>query len=274
MRKTHTDTPADHIQTVSHALAGGLAMTLLQHDAMLRLRGGAPILQRTACRMAIRGQMDVNKRRPTVAPNMTPLGPTAGIPASTSTSQTAAAPGVVVEQPVSQQAYVPSYRVPLFGEALLSAVSLELTHRGTQLMHHLVFPIVACPPSAIQKRMLPVLYNITGQYETLNGTPPAGYPDALKFNGPGPELINGRLAQWGFVSAALGEAQTGKHIAEQLQDSWPSVLAWSALIIWASLVPITKGAKRESFGGVHAQERDHPLPLGDAGLCCTAGSGD
>ncbi len=72
--------------------------------------------------------------------------------------------------------------------------------------------------------------------------------DALKFNGPGPELINGRLAQWGFVSAALGEAQTGKLIAEQLQDSWPSVLAWSALIIWASLVPITKGAKRESFG--------------------------
>ena len=35
---------------------------------------------------------------------------------------------------------------------------------------------------------------------------------------------------------------------EQLQDSWPSVLAWSTLIIWASLIPITKGAKRESFG--------------------------
>ena len=73
-------------------------------------------------------------------------------------------------------------------------------------------------------------------------------PDALKFNGPGPELINGRLAQWGFVSAALGEAQTGKLIVDQLQDSWPSVLAWSALIIYASLIPITKGAKRESFG--------------------------
>ena len=73
-------------------------------------------------------------------------------------------------------------------------------------------------------------------------------PDALKFNGPGPELINGRLAQWGFVSAALGEAQSGKLIAEQLQEAWPSVLFLSALIIYASLIPICKGAKREPFG--------------------------
>ena len=72
--------------------------------------------------------------------------------------------------------------------------------------------------------------------------------DALKFNGPGPELINGRLAQWGFVSAALGEAQSGKLIAEQLQEAWPSVLFLSALIIYASLIPICKGAKREPFG--------------------------
>ena len=64
--------------------------------------------------------MDLNNRRPTAAPNMKPMGPTAGSSASMSTSQTAAAPGVILEQPLSQQVYVPSYRVSLFGEALVS----------------------------------------------------------------------------------------------------------------------------------------------------------
>ncbi|CAK0760058.1 hypothetical protein CVIRNUC_002740 [Coccomyxa viridis] len=137
--------------------------------------------------VVLRAQMNLNDRRAVQSPSMKPLSPSPSIPPSTSTSQTAAAaPGVVVQQPVPQQAYVPSYRVSLF--------------------------------------------------------------DALKFNGPGPELINGRLAQWGFVSAALGEAQSGKLIAEQLQEAWPSVLFLSALIIYASLIPICKGAKREPFG--------------------------
>jgi len=74
--------------------------------------------------------------------------------------------------------------------------------------------------------------------------------DALRFNGPAPELINSRLAMVGFLYAASNEAQTGQLVLQQLQDSplFPTVL--SLIIIWASLIPITKGAKRESFGEI------------------------
>lgn len=95
--------------------------------------------------------MDINKRRPTVPPRMTPLAPEAGSSAGTSTSQTAAAPGVVVGQPVSQQVYVPSYRVSLFGEALLHAAFLDSTYAESSFMHRLLIPTVACLPSALYK---------------------------------------------------------------------------------------------------------------------------
>lgn len=72
--------------------------------------------------------------------------------------------------------------------------------------------------------------------------------DALKFNGPAPEVINCRLAMVGFLYAASNEASSGKLVLEQFQDSPWFPLAFSTIFIWASLVPITKGAKRESFG--------------------------
>lgn len=149
-RRAYTDTPRNYIQKAVHTLADETVMTLLQHDAMLGLRGGAPKLQRTACRMAGRGQMDLNNRMTTVAPSMKPLGPTAA--ASTSTSQTAAAPGVILEQPVSQQVYVPSYRVSLFGEALFVQAFPGFVYRGTHLIHHLLIPNAAFLPSALCTR--------------------------------------------------------------------------------------------------------------------------
>ncbi|BDA48872.1 probable carotene biosynthesis-related protein CBR, chloroplastic [Coccomyxa sp. Obi] len=72
--------------------------------------------------------------------------------------------------------------------------------------------------------------------------------DALKFNGPAPEVINCRLAMVGFLYAASNEASSGKLVLEQFRESPWFPLAFSAIFIWASLVPITKGAKRESFG--------------------------
>ncbi len=74
--------------------------------------------------------------------------------------------------------------------------------------------------------------------------------DALKFNGPAPEVINCRLAMVGFLYAASNEASSGKLVLEQFQDSPWFPLAFSTILIWASLVPITKGAKRESFGSL------------------------
>lgn len=72
--------------------------------------------------------------------------------------------------------------------------------------------------------------------------------DALKFNGPAPELINCRLAMIGFLYAASNEASSGKLVLDQFKEAPWFPLAFSAIFIWASLVPITKGAKRESFG--------------------------
>ncbi len=102
--------------------------------------------------------MDLNSRRPTAAPSMKPLSPTAGSSASTSTSQTAAAPGVILEQPVSQQIYVPSYRVSLFGEASFDTAFPGFVHRGIHLIYHLLIPSVAflsCAPHTRRPRYFP-----------------------------------------------------------------------------------------------------------------------
>ena len=82
--------------------------------------------------------MNINDRRAVPSPSMKPLSPSPSIPPSTSTSQTAAAaPGVVVQQPVPQQAYVPSYRVSLFGEQHLSLLSVVGIRKGaTDLQTH------------------------------------------------------------------------------------------------------------------------------------------
>ena len=63
------------------------------------------------------------------------------------------------------------------------------------------------------------------------------------------------------MSAALGEAQSGKLIAEQLQEAWPSVLFLSAVIIYASC----KGAKREPFGKLQCALGMHCAHLHYAG---------
>eukprot|EP00798_Chlamydomonas_sp_ICE-L_P024927 gene24927-10578_t len=72
--------------------------------------------------------------------------------------------------------------------------------------------------------------------------------DAMKFNGPAPELINGRLAMLGFVMAAYKENETGELMASQLEHLSIGVCLQLAFLVWASLVPITKGVKNEAFG--------------------------
>lgn len=71
--------------------------------------------------------------------------------------------------------------------------------------------------------------------------------DAFKFNGPAPEKINGRLAMLALSAVMIEELQGGGSILEQiLQPSW-SLAATALLIIFASLVPIQKGAIEEPF---------------------------
>ncbi|PNW72174.1 hypothetical protein CHLRE_16g679250v5 [Chlamydomonas reinhardtii] len=95
-----------------------------------------------------------------------------------------------------------------------------------------------------------------------NGTgasPPAAVPavkdyrvslfDAMKFNGPAPELINGRLAMLGLVAGAWEEAHgAGQTFAQQAAQLPLAELLLLGVWVYASLVPILKGAKMEAFG--------------------------
>lgn len=70
----------------------------------------------------------------------------------------------------------------------------------------------------------------------------------MRFNGPGPELINGRLAMLGFLLAARNEFQTGETVLQQsMHVPWPWLLLL-AVVVYASLVPMLKGARHEAFG--------------------------
>lgn len=73
--------------------------------------------------------------------------------------------------------------------------------------------------------------------------------DAMKFGGPAPELINGRLAMVGLLLAATQEAETGMTAMDQLSHTSIGAAAVVALWVYASLVPILKGVKQEAFGG-------------------------
>ncbi len=70
----------------------------------------------------------------------------------------------------------------------------------------------------------------------------------MKFRGPAPEAINGRLAMAGIVWGAISEAKTGLPVADLFKNSTPQILLFAAFISYASLIPILKGARSEAFG--------------------------
>lgn len=72
--------------------------------------------------------------------------------------------------------------------------------------------------------------------------------DALKFNGPAPELVNGRLAMIGMVAAAYQESQTGQSLPWMVEHVSLGVCLGLAVWVYASLAPICKGVKQEAFG--------------------------
>ncbi|DBA84686.1 TPA: hypothetical protein ACH3X1_005942 [Trebouxia sp. C0004] len=72
--------------------------------------------------------------------------------------------------------------------------------------------------------------------------------DAMKFNGPGPEIINGRLAMIGILAAAVNESAQAETISQQVPNVPVRIVGLSLLVTYSSLVPILKGAKSEAFG--------------------------
>jgi hypothetical protein len=74
------------------------------------------------------------------------------------------------------------------------------------------------------------------------------FGDVMNFSGLGPERINGRLAMLGFVAAAGAELSSNEAVTAQISDAAGPIAGAFALFIAASLIPMLKGAKLESFG--------------------------
>ena len=72
--------------------------------------------------------------------------------------------------------------------------------------------------------------------------------DALKFGGPAPELVQGRLAMVGLLKGAVVEVQTGEPVVQQALHSALPVALLTLVLVYASMVPILKGARSEPFG--------------------------
>ena len=96
------------------------------------------------------------------------------------------------------------------------------------------------------------------RYDPLSSTPPPPPPPklpppptlflALAFTGPGPELVNARLARLGLLFAARAEAETGRGAAALLLSPPAWALGVAALFALATLAPILKGVRHEAFG--------------------------
>lgn len=82
-------------------------------------------------------------------------------------------------------------------------------------------------------------------------TKPEGYGagEAMSFSGPGPEIINGRLAMIGFTTAIAGELATGRPLLQQFQQASGPVVAIAILFAVASLVPMFRGADLKEENG-------------------------
>ncbi|GMH41021.1 hypothetical protein BSKO_08931 [Bryopsis sp. KO-2023] len=72
--------------------------------------------------------------------------------------------------------------------------------------------------------------------------------DALAFSGPGPELINGRMAMIALPIAALLEVTSDKPTFELMANSPIQFAVVVALFSAASLIPILKGVESEPLG--------------------------
>lgn len=83
----------------------------------------------------------------------------------------------------------------------------------------------------------------------------------MKFNGPAPEIINGRLAMLGIIAAAVNEANYSETVVQQLPHVQIRLILMTLLVSYSSLIPILKGAKSEAFG-------EAAVPCYQVGIYC------
>jgi len=71
------------------------------------------------------------------------------------------------------------------------------------------------------------------------------FPDIMRFNGAGPEVINSRLAMIGCVTAIAAELSTHTTVAQQVASAPLLVAGVGILFTVASLIPMIKGVPRK-----------------------------
>eukprot|EP01024_Parvocaulis_polyphysoides_P039475 TRINITY_DN35693_c0_g1_i1.p3 TRINITY_DN35693_c0_g1~~TRINITY_DN35693_c0_g1_i1.p3 ORF type:complete len:189 (-),score=2.50 TRINITY_DN35693_c0_g1_i1:238-732(-) len=102
--------------------------------------------------------------------------------------------------------------------------------------------------ASVEPVMQPTQTSETTPKQTVKKSSATSFFNVMKFNGLAPEVVNGRLAMLGFVTAAIREFQTGETILTQVQNASLLTWLWFALWVYASLVPMFKGARMEAFG--------------------------
>lgn len=98
-----------------------------------------------------------------------------------------------------------------------------------------------------------ILINNDGQDEKAILGNEIAFPDAFRFKGAAPEIINCRLAMLGFIAAIGAELATHKGLLQQFKIAPLPIAATFLLFTVASLVPISKGVPRKGgkdWGGL------------------------
>lgn len=102
------------------------------------------------------------------------------------------------------------------------------------------------PPVSERNNMFDdlLIQNDGADERALTGLPVA-FPDAFRFKGAAPEIINCRLAMLGAFAGLTAELTSGKSIIEQYRMAPGPIAAVFLLFIVASLIPISKGLARK-----------------------------
>jgi hypothetical protein len=99
-----------------------------------------------------------------------------------------------------------------------------------------------------------LLINYDGADERAITGNPVSFPDAFRFKGAAPEVINCRLAMLGAFAGLTAELASGKSIIEQYRIAPLPIAGVFLLFAVASLIPIAKGVPRQG-----AKEFGSPL---------------
>lgn len=101
-------------------------------------------------------------------------------------------------------------------------------------------------PEPIQPPKQPLELKFVEDYEEPYNDQIMTTEQAMAFDGPIPEMVNGRLTMFGFVAGVAAELCSGQTLIQQFEEAFLPIILFSIIIIFASLYPILYGADYDS----------------------------